>query len=214
LRDENVGETNTLTEMLTLRSVATGAEGETITFEAPINYDALTNIGTLELLIDLNKNDALEEGEGAAAQVEVSRATNGNCLVAWHTIFDAPGRHTLQMGLFMESGTWRKVVAGPIAMMEVTNLCQFSESSANFDSATGAWLFAKTPEMKANYSVEIFTPEGKRVKTISGNTSNGEIEVFWDLIGDNQKKLRDQSFSTVFHITLPDSGRKQTLKGP
>ena len=118
------------------------------------------------------------------------------------------------MGLNMESGSWQKVVTGPIAVMEVTNLCQFSESSANFDSATGAWLFAKVPELKADYSVDMFSPDGNRVKTISGNTSNGEIEVFWDLVGDNGKKLADQSFSTKFRITLPGSGRAQTLKGP
>jgi len=214
LRNENLPETNTLAEMLTLRQVITGAEPETITFEAPIKFDAVTNVGGLNLLIDLNKSDALGEAEGTAAQVEITRATNGNCRLSWHTIYETPGRHTLQMGLFMESGSWSKVAVGPIAVMDVTNLCQFSDSSANFDSATGAWLFAKLPESKADYSVEIISPDGKRVKTISGSTTSGEIEVFWDLVGDDGKKLADQSFSTKFRITLPQSGRTQTLNGP
>ena len=214
LRNENLAGTNTLTEMLTLHQVVTGAEPETITFEAPIKLDAVTNVGGLNLLIDLNKGDVLEEAEGTVAQIEISRATNGNCLLAWHTIFETPGRHTLQMGLFMEDGNWRKVVAGPTAVMEVTNLCQFSESSAHFDSAMGAWLFAKVPELKADYSVDIFSTDGKRVKTISGNTSNGVIEVFWDLLGEDKQKLVDQSFSTVFRITLSESGQTQRLKGP
>jgi hypothetical protein len=214
LRNENLTGTNTLTDMLTLHQVITGAEGETITFEAPIKFDAVTNVGTLALWIDLSKSDSLEDGEGAAAQVEISRATNGNCLLAWHTIFETPGRHALQMGLGLESGNWHKLVAGPIAVFEVTNLCQFSESSANFDSATGAWLFARLPEQKGDYSMEIFSLDGKRVKTITGTTRNGVIEVFWDLVGDDGKKLADQTFSTVFHIKLTDSGREQTLKGP
>jgi hypothetical protein len=214
LRNENASGTNTLAEMLTLHPVITGAEPETITFEAPIKFDALTNVGALSLLIDLNKADALEEAEGNAAQVRISRAANGNCLLAWHTIFETPGRHTLQMGLYLVSGNWRKVIAGPIAVMDVTNLCQFSESSANFDSAMGAWLFAKVPESKVEYSMDMFLPGGKRVKTIRGKTSNGEIEIFWDLVGEDGKRLGEHSFSTVFRVTLPDSGRTQTLKGP
>ena len=214
LRNENLPRTNTLTEMLTLRPVITGAEPETITFEAPIKFDAVRNVGQLNLLIDMNRIEAADPEDGAAAQVDLSRATNGNCLVAWHTIYETPGRHTLQMGLRLESGNWEKMVEGPVAVMEVTNLCQFSESSAHFDSATGAWLFAKVPESKADYSVEMFATDGRRVKTISGNTSNGVIEVFWDLVDDEGKKLADHSFSTLFHIKLAESGRTQTLKGP
>jgi len=214
LRNPNLAGTNTLFEMLTLHQVITGAEGETITFEAPINFDTLTNAGELSLLIDFNKSDEDRDEGGSAAQVEVSRATNGNCRLAWHTIFESPGKHTLQMGLLLQDGNWEKMIAGPVMMMEVTNLCQFSEASANFDRNTGAWLIGRLPEKKANYSVEILTPDGKRVKTISGDTSNGVLQVFWDLIGDDGRKLEDESFGTVFHITLPESGKTQTLKGP
>jgi hypothetical protein len=214
LRNENVPGTNSLTEMLTLHPVITGAEGETITFEAPIKFDSLTNVGALSLLIDASKSDEDRDEGSSAAQVEVSRATNGDCLLAWHTIFETPGKHTLQMGLLLRDGNWEKMLAGPVMMMEVTNLCQFSEASANFDHNTGAWLIARLPEMKANFSAEMFTTDGKRVKTISGSTSNGVMQVFWDLVGDDKRKLADESFNTIFHITLPESGRTQTLKGP
>jgi hypothetical protein len=212
LRNENIEGTNTLFQMLTLHQVITGGEGETITFEAPIKYDALTNFASLQLFVDMAKGETEEDNEAGLA--ECSRATNGNCLLAWHTIFETPGKHTLQLGLMLENGNWSKIIVGPRMTVEVTNICQFSISSANFDSRTGAWLFAKLPEMKADYTVEIFSPDGKRVKTMSGNTSDGVIGVFWDLIGDDHQRLRDQAFSTIFHITLPESGRSQTLRGP
>src|SRR5436305_671984 len=45
LRNESLGKTNTLVEMLTLHQVNSGAEPETITFEAPIKFDAVANVG-------------------------------------------------------------------------------------------------------------------------------------------------------------------------
>ena len=39
-----------LFELLTLKQVVTGAEPETVAFELPIRYEALTNLGELVLM--------------------------------------------------------------------------------------------------------------------------------------------------------------------
>jgi hypothetical protein len=216
LRNPKAPGTNALTlgEMLTLLPIITGAEPETITFEAPINYEILTNVATLELYIDSVEDDDSEEGVGVGS-MECSPATNGNCLVTWHTIFETPGKHALLMGLRMNEPTRTHAeMTGPVFTAVVTNLCQFSISSATFDPAIGARFLAHLPEPRADYSIEMLTPKGDRVKTINGSTSNGVINEFWNLMGDDHQKLKDESFNTIFHITLPESGRSQTLRGP
>jgi len=215
LRNKNASGTNalTLTEMLSLRQVITGAEPETVTFEAPISYDALTNVGSLALYIDSLEDDGSEEGCGVG-QMECSRATNGDCLLAWNTIFETPGKHALLMGVELNDPNAREVIVGPASAVVVSNLCQFSISSATFDNATGASLRARLPEMRCDYSIDILNTKGERVKTISGSTSDGYINAFWDLMDQRGRKLADESFNTVFHLKLPESGRTQTLRGP
>ena len=193
LRNPKVSGTNpiTLGEMLTLRPIITGAEPETITFEAPINSESLTNVGIpLVLYIDSVENDDSDEGSGVGV-MECSPATNGNCLVTWHTIFETPGKHALLMGFGThEPPRTQAGMIGPAFTAVVTNLCQFSISSATFDPTLGARFLAHLPELKGDYSIEILTLKGdRRLRTISGSTSNGVINEFWDLIGDDQSEV-------------------------
>jgi hypothetical protein len=217
LRNENTSGTNKLTlqEMLTLHQVITGSEPEKITFEVPIKFNALTNLGGLALYIDSLDGDS-EEGCGVA-QMECSRATNGNCLLVWNTIFESPGKHALLMGLITNDSDVTKAhsdTVGPPLEIVVSNLCQFSITSANFDPAIGANFRARLPELKGDYSIDMLSLKGERLKTLSGSTTNGIINESWDLIDERGQKLQDQAFNTVIHIALPESGRSQTLKGP
>ena len=54
-----------------------GAELEIATFELPINYDVLTNLGSLLLYIDPTPEEDSDEGCNVG-QLECNRATNGN----------------------------------------------------------------------------------------------------------------------------------------
>ena len=216
LRNETAATTNkiTLDELLTLRQVATGEEPETVTFEAPVNYDALTNLGSLQLYIDPIEDEDSDEG-CAVGQLECRRATNGDCLLVWRTIYESPGKHALQMGLDLnEPARADEIFVGPVTPFVVSNLCQFSLSSAYFNPELGATLRAKLPELNGTYAMDITSPAGDRLKTISGTTSNGVIKVHWDLTDERGRKCTNNEFGSVFRITLPDSGRSQTLQGP
>jgi hypothetical protein len=46
------------------------------------------------------------------------------------------------------------------------------------------------------------------------STSNGVIRAHWDLIDDHGNRCTNESIDSVFQVTLPGSGRSQTLKGP
>jgi hypothetical protein len=216
LRNRAASGTNQLTlgEMLTLKQIITGAEPETVTFEMPVSYDVVTKLGRLFLFIDPANNDDSDEGCNVQ-QMECDRAHNGDCLLVWSTIFESFGKHALQAGLLVnELPPNSRDIIGPLLPFTITNLCQFSLSSAYFDPRTGATLHAKLPERNGHYTIELNTTNGALIKTLNGSTSNGVIKVHWDLMDDQGRRFTNDFFNSVFHITLPDSGRSQTLKGP
>ncbi|MSU58078.1 MAG: hypothetical protein EXS35_07850 [Pedosphaera sp.] len=106
----------------------------------------------------------------------------------------------------------QREVRGPLATFVSTNICQFDPFYSQFDPK-GATLYAKLPESNGTYTIELKSPNGELIKTINGTTSNGVIKVNWDLIDDRGRAYTNDSFESVFHVTLPDSGRTQTQKG-
>lgn len=217
LQNKTATGTNQLSmaELLTLKQITAGGEPETVTFEIPIAYDGLTNLGSLLLYIDPVGAGNEEQGEAGcvAAWLDCRRATNGNCLLVWDTIYETPGRHALQLGVELEEDPG-KMIAGPLSPFVSSNVCQFSVESAVFNPEIGATLRARLPEANASYSVDINSPEGNRLHTITGTTTNGVIKIFWNLRDDRGVRMTNESFGTIFHVTLTDSGRMQTMRGP
>jgi len=201
-----------LLQMLTLRQIRTGDEPETVTFQFPIAYDALTNYADLELMVDTNNNDS--DSGCRALQTECRRAANGDCLLVWETIYEAPGPHALQAALSKEQASDESYLGGPLFLFTNVNLCQFSLSSAHFDPALGSTWRAKLPEANATYVVHLTATNGTPLKTLSGSTSNGQFTVFWDLVDDHGQTFTGSEFNSTFQLRLPDSGRTQTLRGP
>jgi hypothetical protein len=200
----------TLGQMLTLKQVITGAEPETVTFQLPINYDVMTNLGELRLFIDTNNDDS-DDGCNVQ-QLECDRATNGDCLLVWSTLYESPGKHALQAGLLLKESM--SEIDGSLMPFAITNLCQFSIACAQFDPQIGATFRAKLPEANGNYMAQLTTTNGTVLKTFTGSTTNGVFNFLWDLVDDHGRRCTDPSFNSVFHITLPDSGRSQVLRGP
>jgi len=217
LRNDKSAGTNklTLAQMLTLRQVMTGGEPETVTFEVPVSYDFLDKRGALSLYVDPAPDSDSDEG-CTAGQCECKRATNGNCLLVWSTIFETPGKHAVRAGLDLEDVATRsdEEIVGPLMPFVISNLCQFSLSSAHFQHEFGVTLRGKLPEDNGSYSVELKSPDGQLLKTLSGSASNGFVNIHWDLRDEHGRLCTNDAFDTVFQITLPDSGRSQTLRGP
>ena len=105
-------------------------------------------------------------------------------------------------------------VDGPIAPFTVTNLCQFTLASAIFTPETGANFCARLPESNGTFRVEIKSPAGEGLMTITGSTSNGILTAHWDLLDDHGRPCTKDSYDSVFHIAMPNSGRSQILRGP
>jgi hypothetical protein len=209
LQDTKTAATNKLAldELLSLKQIVTGQEPDIATFEVPVNYDVITNFAELQLLVD----------DGAEGDLqECDRATNGNCLLVWNTTYAPPGQHALQarlIGTDLRDGWHNLEVKGPVTPFYSSNVVQFFEGNSMFTDK-GASLYTKLPEPNGVYTIELKTPDGKHIKTITGTTSNGVINVDWDLKDDQGNKYTGNSINAVYNVTLPDSGRSQTLKGP
>jgi hypothetical protein len=202
-----------LLQLLTLKQVVMGGEPETVAFELPIRYEALTNLGELFLCIDRYGQD-YEEG-WAVGHCECVRATNGDCRLVWSTIYETEGKHALLAGLDLKDrAQGDEGVFGPVMPFVVSNLCQFTPESEFFDPNGDAKFYARLPEENGAFKVEMKSPTGELLKTIAGSTTNGFFVVRWDLTDDRGHRCTNDSYDSVFHITLPASGRSQTLRGP
>jgi hypothetical protein len=217
LRNNRTAGINSLTldGMLTARQITDGEYDGTAVFEVPVSYDAATNYGRIHLLVDggLDQRTRGEEGERQTCE----RATNGNCQLGWTSTYDPPGRHAIQAEFIAtkeenKEETARKV-KGPAVPFLSTNLCQFSAAYDFFDT-NGATLYAKLPESNGVCVIELTSPTGQHLKTLNGTTSNGVVKVHWDLIDERGSRYTNIAFDSVFQVTLPGSGRSQTLKGP
>jgi hypothetical protein len=205
----------TLAELMTPRQVLTGREPEDLTFQFPINYDAIGEHGFF-LLLDAETNaDAMFAPDSGAKIQERLRAANGDCLLVWHTIFDPPGQHALQVELTWDDAkgaeTWCR---GPAIAITTSNLCQFSLDSSTYDVELGATFHARLPEKNGSYTIECVTTNGIHLATLTGSTTNGEFKTIWNLVDEHGHRLNGETFNSIVHITLPDSGRTQTLRGP
>ena len=216
IHNGNVTGTNrlSLTELLTPKQIITGNEPEELTFEFPVSYDVITNRGDLTLMVDADSDDPESTDSGGRIQ-DCNRATNGDCLLVWHTIFDPPGQHAVQVRLTWvnEKGGFL-MCKGPAISVVTTNFCKFSLDSATYDIEFGATFHARLPETNGLYTIECVSTNGEHLKTLTGSATNGEFKTIWNLVDDHGHRLNGETFNSIVHITLPDSGRAQTLRGP
>jgi len=216
IRNGSFGGTNhiALADLLTPRQIVTGDEPENLTFEIPVNYDVITNQGGLTLFVDADQENLDEPDSGGKVQ-EFERATNNDCLLVWHTIFDPAGPHAVQVEIFWTTGKGGYYMAvGRAIPVTTTNLCQFSFDSSTYDVELGSRFHARLPEKNGIFSIECVTTNGAHLATLSGSTTNGEFNVVWNLVDDHGHRLNGETFNSIVHLTLPDSGRTQTLRGP
>jgi hypothetical protein len=103
---------------------------------------------------------------------------------------------------------------GPPISVTTSNLCQFSLDCVNYDPDVGAIFHARLPENNGQYTIDCVTTNGVPLKTLSGSTTTGEFKTVWNLMDDHGHQLNGEPFNSIVHITLPDSGRAQTLRGP
>jgi hypothetical protein len=196
---------------LELKQVITGEEPDIATFEVPAKYDLLKYPNQLHLVVDPQDEDR-SSGKGGEFQ-DCSRATNGNCLLEWNTTFDPPGQHHLRANLYCFGTTKENglFIDGPILPFYSSNTVQFDPFYSDYDDR-GAILYGKVAKTNVTYSIELKTPDGIHIRTITGGTSNGIIEEHWDLTDDHGNKVTNASFNADFHVMLPGESTNSVSK--
>ena len=167
-------------QMLTMRLVISGKEPDLATFELPMSYDAVTNIGTLRLLCDADPGE--HSSNDAAELQECERATNGNCRLVWNTTYDPPGKHFLQAELSID--TWHRrpsrrnqddeeiALKGPLFFYVSTNVLQFLPMGEVY-SDKGAFFHVKLARPVGSYSLELTAPSGEHIHRFNHQRHRG-----------------------------------------
>ena len=196
----------TLDQMLTLKEVQTRERAEIVTFQLPINYDVVTNIGKLELSID--------DPEGLSMDVplqSLARQTNGDCLLTWNTAYESRGLHAIQPVLWAARAIYDTVeIRGPVEPYLCTNLCRLFPFGSMFDDR-GAQLDAYIYGTNAEFKVEILTTNRVHVKTIAGTNYTDRLQLDWDLLDDSGRKYTNDCFVVLFQIDFSNPPRSQTV---
>lgn len=183
-----------LADLLTLKQVPSTDKWGIVSFELPICFDRR---GDLHLGV-INKDGDFVE----CCLEECERATNGNCLLSWNINFDPPGKHRLRAKLDCYNHFDQITVIGPPLYYYSSNVCQFFESGSMLDLKS-AFLTAKLRAQTATYKIELKTAKGTHIKTITGSTTNGLIDLEWDLKDEHGKQFEGDSFGGFFHVTYP-----------
>jgi len=214
------GPAPTIEQMLTLCQIFTGKEPDIATFELPMSYDTLTNIGRLKLLCDAEPRE--DYGNEAKAQ-DCERATNGNCRLVWNTTYDPPGKHFLQARLLLRNppGRWPRrnydtgetTLKGPLFAFVSTNVIQYLPLG-NVLTEKGAFFQIKLAQPVGSYALKLTSASGELIRTITGSTTNGIVEVHWDLIDDKGERYTNESFESTWTVTFPDAPKGAITNSP
>lgn len=200
-----------LDALFTLKPVL-GKDPGVITFQLPIAYDRLTNIPDADLRLIMDSppdNSGIIDSDAEYSE----RATNGDTLLVWDSMFEHPGLRAIQALLTLSSREVEHelMVKGPVLPFTSTNLFSFDLYAGPFND-TGANLYAELVESNATYRIEIKRDTAKPpIKTFTGSTTNGIISLDWDLSDDHGNEFTNHSFESSFTVTLTASGRTQTL---
>jgi hypothetical protein len=194
---------------LTLKQVVTGDEPDIVTFEVPVNPSWLATNGALTLFVD---------GENAAFAACVAAPEGTNCLLKWNTTYEPPGQHYPAAYLSLSDHTSGQGVGrafGKLAPFYSPNVLQFDEASGQYDE-NGAVLYAFLPQAHASYTIELrdpANPSSPHIRTFTGSTSSGEIEMPWDVTYDGGVTVfTGDQVEAVFTVNLLDNPASGTSK--
>jgi hypothetical protein len=186
---------------LTLKQVSLPDKYGIVSFELPIHYDLLTNIGIVNLKLN-----------GITVNLEdFGPATNGNTLLNWNTLYDHSGLNYLQAKISLNgNGDDFAVISGDgqIGFYKSDNTVRFFECGTIFSEAN-AYLDAEIPVQNAEYTIRIYSPATtppSLIKTISNSTTNGLIQEDWDLTMDGSgSAFTGSAFDADFEVSLLDA---------
>ena len=187
---------------LTLTQITTGDEPITVTFEVPVSYDEVTAAGFFHLNMD---------GFGATGE-QLTRATNGHCLLTFNQYFDPPGQHYLSANFRMGG----QAADGRLLPFLSTNELQFEPAGAMFDDY-GAYLDAKIFADQTDYVINLYdtsTTNETYILSITNTAYSGMIQEDWGVTNADGSAFTGTSVRAEFALAsaAPGGGGKKPSK--
>jgi hypothetical protein len=78
----------------------------------------------------------------------------------------------------------------------------------------GAFFHVKLAHPVGSYTLKITTPSGEHLHTITGSTTNGIVDVQWDLIDDTGKRYTNEALDSTWTVTFPNTKGPTSTNGP
>ena len=201
----------------TLTQVITGEEPDIATFEVPISYSLLTNIGQLTLLVD---------GTAPLLQ-DCEAASNGMSLLVWNVdysgwndILDSTGltnatnAHYLQAEFALngqlagpqnlQPNTTVYTALGPVLPLSTHQILQFEPFYGTFDD-NGGTLFANLPQFNAQYTINLYDDStGEFILGITNSTTSGQINEAWGGTNSDGSPYTGDTIDAYYNVNLSD----------
>jgi len=102
---------------------------------------------------------------------------------------------------------------GPLFSFVSTNVLQYFEMGDVYTDK-GAFFHVKLAQPVGSYSLKLTTPSGEQIHIITGSTTNGIVELKWDLFDDAGKRYTNDTFESTWTVTFPDSPTPAKKKTP
>ena len=196
-----------LSKLMTLKRVSGPDEWGVVAFDLPVRFEALHYHSEQPFpsgVMDLGSLD--KKGNFVEFTLhDCEKAPDGNTRISWNINWNSPGKHEVRARMMFACGMDGDQfnLIGPSLSYYSSNTCRFYESSTLF-TGEGADLYAKLREPSAKFRVEVRSLKGRLVNVISSNTTNGEINLAWDLTRLDGKKYTNNSFIGSFFVVFPD----------
>ncbi len=155
---------------------------------------------------------ALYVNGNPAANSLLSQGPDGQWLLNWDTTFLTNGNYSISAGF-----TYRAVVPpslqptffGPTNTVQVTNLITFAELTRQFTDFL--FIEAQLAVQNATYRVDLFDEDGTPLVYGVFATTNGSIELGWDLTDGSGNQLAFGSVRSEFRIGPPGTTNFSSL---
>jgi len=147
-----------------------------------------------------------------AANSSLWHGPDGEWFLNWDTVFLTNGTYTVQAGFQYDpdaSFGVTSIAFGLPATVQVTNLIQFDQLTRQFSSFLIINAALAVP--RANYLVQLYDTNGSPLVYTTGSTTNGMIQLYWDLTDGQGNQISFGDIQAEFEIEPAGSTNTTTV---
>ncbi len=134
----------------------------------------------------------------SAANTQLAQGPDGTWWLNWDTTHATNGSYSIQAA--MQYGVNSTLIFGSEKAVEVTNIMMFDQLTSQF-SDYGLIINTTLAVPNASYTVHLYDDYGNPLVWTSGSTTNGTIELYWNLCNQYGQQISSGNIQAVFNLT-------------